>query len=76
MISTLGAALFCYPDILKGDVPLFKRKLQSTGYATLFTKLVKQLDMQLKRLGFEAGYLGYHYCRKGVAKVVAAGYTV
>ena len=39
-------------------------------------KLVKQFDTQLKRLGFEAGDLGTHSCRKGVAKMVATGYTV
>ena len=39
-------------------------------------KLAKQLDTQLKRLVFEAGDLGSHYCRKEVAKMLAAGCTV
>ena len=68
--------LFCYPDLLKGGVPLFKGKPQYTQYATKSTKTVKQLDMQLKRLGFEAGDIGSHSCRKGVATMVAAGCTV
>ena len=39
-------------------------------------KLVKQLDTQLKRLGFEAGDLGSHSYHKGVATMVASGCTV
>ena len=40
------------------------------------TKLVKQLDTQLKIIGFEEGYLGSHYCQKGVATIVDAGCTM
>ena len=57
-------------------MPLFKGKSQYTQYATQLTKTVKQLDMQLKRLGFEAGDIGSHSCHKGVATMVAAGCTV
>ena len=39
-------------------------------------KLVKHLDTKLKRLGFEAGDLGSHYCRKGVATMLAVGCAV
>ena len=39
-------------------------------------KLVEQLDTQLKILGFEAGDLVPHSCRKGAAIMVSAGCTV
>ena len=39
------------------------------------TKLVKQMDTQLKRSGFDAEDLGPHSCCKGVAVMVDAGYT-
>ena len=57
-------------------MPIFEGTSQYTQYDTQLTKLVKQLDTQLKRLGFEAGYLGSHSCSKGVATMVAAGCTV
>ena len=53
-----------------------KGKPQYTRYSTRLTKLVKQLDTQLKRLVFEAGDLGYYSCHKGMATMVAAGCTV
>ena len=68
--------LFCYPGVLKGDVPLFEGKSQYTQYAMQLTKPVKQLDTQLKIVGFEAGALGSHLCRKGVAQMVYSGCTV
>ena len=39
-------------------------------------KASKQLDMQLKILGFESGDLGSRYGFNGVATMVAAGCTV
>ena len=42
----------------------------------LLMKLVKQLYMQLKILGFEAGDVDYYSCCKGVAAMVAEGYAV
>ena len=75
-VRSLSRNLSCYPNVLKGDVPLFEGKPQYTQYATWLKKIVKQLDTQLKRLAFEAGYLGPHSCCKVVAKMVAAGYTV
>ena len=65
-----------YPDVLNSDVPLFEGKPQYTRYDMQLTKLVKQLDMQLKILGSEAGYIGSHSCCKGVATMLAAGCTV
>ena len=57
-VLSLSWYLFCYPDVLKGDVPLFEVKSQYTRYATQLTKLVTQLDTQLKILGFETEDLG------------------
>ena len=39
-------------------------------------KASKQLDMQLKIIGFEQGDIGSHYCRKGVATMLAVGCAV
>ena len=71
-VLLLSWYLFCHPDVLDGDLPLFEGKSRHTQYAMILTKLVKNLDMQLKRLGFEAGDLGSHFCRRGVATMVAA----
>ena len=68
--------LFCYPDVLNGDVKKIEGKLRYTQYDTQLKKLVKQLDIQPKIIGFEAGDIGYHSCHKGVAAMVAAGCTV
>ena len=68
--------LFFYTDVFNGDVPIFERISQYTQYATQLTKIVKQLDTQLKILGFKAGYLWYHSYCKGVATMVAVGYTM
>ena len=75
-VLSLSRYLFCYPNVLKGDVPLFRGKSQYTQYATWLTNLVKILDIQLKIIIFEAGYLGSHSCCKGVATMVSAGCTV
>ena len=75
-VISLSRYLFFYPDVLKGDVSLFEGKSHYTQYATRLKNLVKQLDTQLTRLGFEAEDLGSHSCCKGVATMVASGYTV
>ena len=75
-VLSLLRYLFWYPGVLNGDVPLFEGKSQYTQYATRLTKLVKQLDTQLKRPVFEAGDIGYQSYRKGVATMGAAGCTV
>ena len=75
MLSLLQC-LFWYPDVLTVYVPLFEWKLQHTKYNTRLIKIVKQLDMQLKILGFEAGDLGSRYCSKGVATMVSSGCTL
>ena len=73
---SLSRYLFYCPGVLNGYVTLVEGKSQYTRYAKLLSNLVKQLDMQLKILGFEAGNIGYHSCRKGVATMVASGCTV
>ena len=75
-VPSLSRYFFWYPDVLKSNVSLFEVKQQYTRYATWLTKLVKQLDMQLKILGFEAGDLGSRYCSKGVATMVSSGCTL
>ena len=75
-VLSLSRYSFCYPDVLNGDVPLFEGKSQYTQYATWFMKLAKQLDTQLKILGFESGDLGPHSCCKEVATMLSAGYTL
>ena len=63
-------------DVLNDDVLLFEEKSQYTRYYMWLKNLVKHLDIQLKRIGFEAGYLGSHYGCNGVVKMVATGFTV
>lgn len=68
--------LFCYPDVLQGDVPLFEGTSQYNRYSTRYAQLVCMLEIPLKKLGYEPGDLGTHSSRKGVATMVAAGCTV
>ena len=75
-VLSLSRYLFFYPGVLNGDVPLFEGKQHNTQYDTILTNLVKQLDTQLKRIGFEAGYIGSHSFHKGVTTMVALGCTV
>ena len=75
-VLSLSQYFFFYPDVLNGDVPIFKVKQQYTQYATRLTKIVKPLYTYLKIIGFEVGDLGSHSCNKGVAVMVTAGCTV
>jgi hypothetical protein len=75
-VLSLARYLLCYPDVLKGDVPLFEGNSQYNRYATRFMKLVKELEIPLKEFGFKQGDLGTHSLRKGVASMVAGGCTV
>ena len=65
---SLSRYLFCCPDVLNGGVTLFKGTSHYTRYDMRLKKLVKHLDVELKRLGFKAGDLGSHSCRKGVVQ--------
>ncbi|KAL7524807.1 hypothetical protein ACHAXR_003117, partial [Thalassiosira sp. AJA248-18] len=77
-ILALAMYLLCYPDVLKGDVPLFPGTEKSVynRYADRFNKLVKQMKKPLAKLGFAPGDLATHSARKGVGTMVAAGCTV
>ena len=75
-VLSLSQYLFCYFDEVKGDVQLFEVKPQYTRYVTQLMQLVKKLDTQLKRLGFEEGYIGYQSGCKGVSTMGASGCTL
>ena len=67
---------FLFPGVLKGDLPISKGKSHYTRYDMLLPIRVKQLETQIKILGFEAGDLGSHSCCKRVATMVATGCTL
>jgi len=72
----LARYLFSYPEVLKGDMPLFDGTSQYTRYHYLFSNLLHSLESELFDLGFLPGDLGAHSCRKGVATLIASGSTV
>jgi len=75
-VLSLARYLFSYPDVLKGDMPLFDGTSQYTRYHYLFSNLLHSLESELFDLGFLPGDLGTHSCRKGVATLIASGSTV
>ena len=76
-VLSLVRFLFCYPDVLQGDVPLFEGESQYRRSCNTFLNLVEgELSPELKSLGYEAGNLGTNSYRKGVATMVACGCTV
>ena len=75
-LLALSRYLFCYPEILKGDMPLFEGNAQYNRYAMIYHKAILDLEPDLNRLGFTAKDLGSHSNRKGVATMVASGCTV
>ena len=75
-VLCLARYIFAYPEVLKGDMPLFDGTSQYQRYHKLFSKLVKSLEPELFDLGFFPGDLGAHSCRKGVATLIASGSTV
>ena len=75
-ILALSRYLFCYPEVLRGDVPLFEGRQQYSRYCSIFNRMVKSCASELKLLGFEPGDLGTHLSRKGVATMIAAGCTI
>ena len=79
-VLSLARYLFCYPDVLKGDVPLFEGTNQYARYSACFMQLLNEHqtkeDLKKMIIVFEPGDLGTHSARKGVATMVAAGYTV
>ena len=75
-LLALSRYLFCYPEVLKGDMPLFEGNAQYNRYAMIYTKAIVDLEADLNRLGFVKEDLGSHSNRKGVATMVASGCTV
>ena len=75
-VLSLARYLFCYPDVLKGDMPLFDGTSSYSRYHNLFSNLLESLETELFDLGYLPGDLGTHSCRKGVATLIASGSTV
>ena len=77
-VLSLARYLLCYPDVLRGDVPLFEGTNQYARYSARFMQLINEPETKkdLNELGFEPEDLGTHSARKGVGTMVAAGCTV
>ena len=75
-VLALARYIFCYPEVLKGDVPLFDGTSQYGRYAARMRDLYLDLELDLDDMGIEAANLGSHSARKGVGSMVAAGCTV
>ena len=65
-----------YHEVLVSHSHLFDGTSQYDRYSKLFLEFIKQHEIDLKAMGIEAGDLGTHSCRKGVATMVGAGFTV
>jgi len=75
-VLSLARYLFSYPEVLKGDMPLFHGTSSYTRYHNLFSNLLHSLESELFDLGFYLEILGTHSCRKGVATLIASGSRV
>lgn len=75
-VLALARYLFCYPDVLRGDVPLFEGTNQYARYSSRMLILYKESAEDLKAMGIDYKDLGSHSARKGVGTMVAAGCTV
>ena len=75
-VLALARYIFCFPEVLKGDVPLFDGTNQYGRYASRMRDLYCELESDLDDLGIEVANLGSHSARKGVGSMVAAGCTV
>ena len=79
-VLSLARYLFCFPEVLKGDVPFFEGTNQYARYSARFMKLVSlskvAKDLRNMIVGFEPSDLGTHSARKGVETMVATGCTV
>ena len=75
-VLAMARYIFCYPEVLKGDVPLFDGTSQYGRYAARMRDLYLDLELDLDDMGIEAANLGSHSARKGVGSMVAAGCTV
>ena len=75
-VLALARYLFCYPEVLRGDVPLFEGINQYAGYSASMLKFYKEHQDDLKRMGIDYKSLGSHSARKGVGTMVSSGCTV
>lgn len=73
-VLALARYLFCFPDVLRGDVPLFEGTSQYNRYSSRFSRLMYEMSGNLN--GHEPSDFGSHSSRKGVGTWVAAGCTV
>ena len=75
-VLSLARYFFAYPEVLKGDMPLFDGSSQYHRYHKIFSTLIKSLQPELREFVYVPGDLGSHSCRKGVATLIASGCTV
>ena len=75
-VLALARYLFCYPEVLRGDVPLFEGTNQYARYSASMLKFYKEHQDDLKRMGIDYKSLGSHSARKGVGTMVASGCTI
>ena len=75
-VLALARYLFCYPEVLRGDVPLFEGINQYAGYSASMLKFYKEHQDDLKRTGIDCKSLGGHSVWKGVGTMAALGCTV
>ena len=74
-VLALARYLFCYPEVLRGDVPLFEGTNKYARYSAGMLKFYKEHQDDLKRMGIDYKSLGSHSARKGVGTMVASGCT-
>ena len=75
-VLLLSRYLFAYPELLVNKTSLYQGKFQYNRYPRMFLLLIKDNLEHLKTLGIQAGDIGMYSCRKGVANMVAAGFTM
>ena len=59
-VLSLARFLFCPPDVLQGDVPLFEGDSQYERYSKVVFKLVWNISPELKRLVFKGKMIWAH----------------
>ncbi|KAL7538978.1 hypothetical protein ACHAWF_006258 [Thalassiosira exigua] len=75
-VLAMARYLFCYPDVLQGDVPLFEGTNQYARYSSRMLQLYRKCTSELLDLGINAANLGSHSAHKGVGTMAASGCTV
>ena len=64
-VLAMARYLFCFPDALRSDAPLFEGTSQYNRYSSRFARLLDDMEGELN--GYEPCDFGSHSCRKGVA---------